>query len=68
LLEHDRFLIVTDGIFENQGKIFELDSFITDKIEQSSTFSSPSAVDIWQNCLPKLSRAIDDSSLLVLNK
>ena len=67
LAEDESVLIATDGLFENLGDMTELAQLFNALSSQLDDLSELSPHEIWQKSLPRLSKAIDDSSLLVLN-
>lgn len=66
LSENTHLIIATDGIIENNSHEQELISFLNQRLMQSK-HSRSDASTLWQKCLPSLSKAIDDYSLVVLN-
>ena len=58
----------TDGLHENSDKFSASDEFIKNKLSEMSFHSTEFQTQLWQKCLPDLTKEIDDSTLLVLNK
>lgn len=58
----------TDGLHENSDKFSASDEFIKNKLSEMSFQSTEFQTQLWQKCLPDLTKEIDDSTLLVLNK
>lgn len=58
----------TDGLHENSDKFSASDEFIRNKLNKMSFQSTEFHTQLWQKCLPDLTKEIDDSTLLVLNK
>ena len=44
------------------------EQFILSKLKDENVQSADFAVQLWKKCLPDLTKEIDDSTLLVLNK
>ncbi|TMO56737.1 SpoIIE family protein phosphatase [Pseudoalteromonas phenolica] len=61
-------LCFTDGLHENMDKFATADEFILDKLQRLDVQSIEFPTQLWQKCLPELTKEIDDSTLLVLNK
>ena len=67
LADDETMLVATDGIFENFEDMTEMSQLFDALSVQLNDLSTLSPDEIWQKSLPRLSKAIDDSSLLVLN-
>lgn len=63
----ETLLLATDGLFENHDECDELTQLLRmiPSCPDSKTVFDGS--QLWHKCLPRLSKEIDDSSLLVLN-
>lgn len=68
LTESCYLLCFTDGLHENMDKFATADEFILDKLQDLDFQSIEFPTQLWQKCLPDLTKEIDDSTLLVLNK
>ena len=64
--EGDSLVMATDGLFENHENCNALTELIK-VINASKTTLNCDSSALWSKCLPRLSKEIDDSSLLVLN-
>ncbi|MGB0858990.1 MAG: SpoIIE family protein phosphatase [Pseudoalteromonas spongiae] len=67
-LEHGHSLVMaTDGLFENHENCFELQQLVEAINTANISAIGTDLSQLWYKCLPRLSKEIDDSSLLVLN-
>lgn len=68
LVDEAKILCFTDGLHENSDKFETAEQFILSKMKDENVQSADFAVQLWKKCLPDLTKEIDDSTLLVLNK
>lgn len=67
LVPGELLFLVTDGVFENDDNVRQLDTFMQEQIGAILESDTALAADVWQQCLLNLSQTLDDASIVILS-